>query len=81
MKLFREALSANTEEIVHMDSQYITVINMGEGNAYLNWDKTATLDSLLVPAGMYRSFYFPYLVQNVHVIVDGEALIQIDNVR
>lgn len=81
MKLFRETLTANVEEIVPIDSQHITFLNIGEGNAYVNFDKEATTNSLLIPAGFGRSFYFPYRVQNVHVITDANSLIQIDNVQ
>ncbi|MCI1574740.1 MAG: hypothetical protein LKH78_03285 [Weizmannia coagulans] len=81
MKIFRKKLTANTEEIFNINSHYVTVLNMGEGNVFVNFDDTATTDSLIIPAGMGRSFCFPAVVHDVHVVSDGTPLIQIDDAR
>ncbi|MBF8418953.1 hypothetical protein [Heyndrickxia coagulans] len=79
MKIFRKKLTANTEEIFNINSHYVTVLNIGEGNVFVNFDDTATTDSLIIPAGMGRSFSFQRAVQSVHLISDGTPTVQIDD--
>ncbi|MED4354789.1 hypothetical protein P9265_21150 [Schinkia azotoformans] len=81
MKLFRKALTANTEEVFEINGQFATILNVGPGDMYVNFDKEATTNSLLIPAGMGRSFYFGRYVKNVHVISDGTSTVQIDDMR
>lgn len=81
MRLFRKTLIANNEEIFSIESHFITILNLGAGNVYVNFDKAATVNSLLIPPWMGRDFYFPYTVKNVHVISNETPLVQIDNWR
>jgi hypothetical protein len=81
VKIFRKTLTANTEEVFNVNSHYITILNTGDGNVFVNFDDTATTDSLLIPAGMGRSFSFQSAVENVHLISDGTPTVQIDDMR
>lgn len=80
--LYRGDLQANTEVVQEVNSHDITILNVGPGNLYVAFDETATLDSLLIPPNMGRSFKFlSKLIGSVHVIADEETLVQIDDMR
>ncbi|KAA0965823.1 hypothetical protein FQ087_06030 [Sporosarcina sp. ANT_H38] len=82
MNIFRETLTANLEEIVKINSYNTTILNVGPADIFVNFDETATVESLLIPPNMGRTFNFSdRLIKNVHVISDKETLVQIDGMR
>lgn len=82
MNIFRETLTANVEEIVKINSYNTTILNVGPGDVFVSFDETATVDSLLIPPDMGRTFNFSnVMIENVHVISAKETLVQIDGMR
>lgn len=81
LKFERFNMTAGTEHVFDLNSQFCTILNVGEGNLYIELDNTATTNSLLIPAGFGRSFYFPHVVKKVHMVTDGDSLVQIDNLK
>lgn len=78
MKFYRETLTANKEVSVPIDSQSITILNIGPGDLYVNFDQTATIESLLIPVGFGRTFNLGNKINKVHAISNDASLIQID---
>lgn len=81
LKFERFNMAPNNEITFDLHSQYCTILNVGPGNLYVNLDDTATTDSLLIPSGFGRSFYFPRVVKKMHMITDDDSLVQIDNLK
>lgn len=82
MNFYRGTLSPNTEEIVEVNSFNVTILNVGPADVFINFDDTATTESLLIPANFGRTFSFSdRLIKNVHVISDKETLVQVDGMR
>lgn len=79
--LFRKTLTTNQVETVDLKGYYLTVLNVEGGNLYIDFDRTATTESLLIPEGMGRSFIFPYKVKKVSLFSDGTPTVQLDNLR
>ncbi|PID15609.1 hypothetical protein CSV63_07475 [Sporosarcina sp. P34] len=78
MNFYRGTLTANTEQIIPHNSQKVTVFNLGPGAVYINFNDTATANSLLIPEGFGRTISLGWNVQNVHVFATEETTVQID---
>lgn len=78
MNFFRGTLTANEEQIIPHNSQKVTIFNMGPGAVYVNFNDTATADSLLIPGGVGRTVSLGWIVHNVHVFAREETTLQID---
>lgn len=78
LKVEKEVLTADTEKVIPLNSQRLTIYNFGPGSVYIEVDATATTENLEIPEGLGRSFGFGYVAKNVHVIGDDAAKIQID---
>lgn len=78
MNFYRGTLTANAEQVIPHNSQNLTILNLGPGSVYINFNKTATADSLLIPEGFGRTFSLGRIVQNVHVYAAEETTVQID---
>lgn len=82
MNFHRGTLSANVEEVVTVNSYSTTILNVGPADIFINFEDTATTDSLLIPPNMGRTFNFSdRLIKNVHVIAAEETTVQIDGMR
>lgn len=79
MILWREQLTPNVEAVVKIRSRIFTVLNYGANDVYINFNETATTESLLVPAGMGRRFEFYSKIEDIHLIATDETAVQIDN--
>lgn len=81
MNFKRTTLQPNIEETFRIRSSSVTVLNAGDAALYIDFDRTATKDSLLIPAGYGRTFNLTQPVFDVHVFAEASTVVQIDNVR
>lgn len=82
MNIYREVLAANTQKKIEIQSQFFTLMNLGPGNVYIdfNADATTGVGSLLIPPFFGRDFKQSYIIKDVNIITDEDTQIQIDTV-
>lgn len=77
MNFFRGQLNKGDNSKYLINSNKITVINLGPGSILVNFDNPSH-DGLLIPFNTGRTFNTKKIVEYVHVAADEETTIQID---